>query len=359
MKKVIFLGLIIFALPLKVLAISASSAIVMDLNSDQILFSQNISERKLIASTTKIMTAYVAIKYGDINKVVVVDKEVLKAYGSAIYIEVGEKLKLIDLLYGLILRSGNDAAIIIANNISKNMDEFVKLMNKEATNIGMKNTIFLNNHGLEDENGDGNMSTAYDMAILMREAMKLDIFREIVSTKKYTVKTNFKTYVWTNKNKLLHSYPYITGGKTGYTKKARRTLVTTAKKDNMNLVIVTLNDPNDFKDHKDLYEKYFKMYHAVLVIDKNNFKILTKYNKKNVKTYVKNDYYALIKNGDEKKISVKYNILNDVKITKDTYIGSADIYLGDTLLYKEKIFATKEKNNGKKSLWQKIKGWFS
>ena len=130
------------------------------------------------------------------------DNSVLKSYGSAIYIEVGEQIRLKDLIYGLMLRSGNDAAIVIANEVAGSMDNFVYLMNKIAVDIGMKNTIFLNNHGLEEESGQGNLSTAYDMAILMKYAMKNAIFREITSTKTYKVSTNYKTYVWVNKNKM-------------------------------------------------------------------------------------------------------------------------------------------------------------
>ena len=140
------------------------------------------------------------------------------------------------------LRSGNDAAIVLAKNVAGSNDNFAKLMNKLATDIGMKNSYFINPHGLEDNDGNGNISTAKDMALLTRYAMKNKVFREIFGTKKYTVKTNYKTYSWTNKNKLLLSEDYITGGKTGFTKKAHRTLVTTGSRNNINVVIVTLND---------------------------------------------------------------------------------------------------------------------
>lgn len=356
MRKILLLVILLF--PLNVFGISARSAIVMDQNSNRILYSNNISERMLIASTTKIMTAIIAINYGDLEKEVIVDESVLKAYGSAIYIEVGEKLKLKDLIYGLMLRSGNDAAIVIANEVAGSMENFVYLMNQKAIDIGMKNTVFINNHGLEDNKGNGNLSTAYDMAILMKYAMNNKIFREITRTKNYKTTTNYKTYVWNNKNKIIHSNDFITGGKTGFTEKARRTLVTTASKDNMDLVIVTLNDPNDFKDHLDLYNKYFEMYHSIMILDKENFKIEEKYYKDNIAFKINNSYYALVKNEEEKKLKVKYDLLKKKNIKNNDWIGKASVYLDKNLLHEEDIFAIVKQEKEKKSWWERFLGWF-
>ena len=146
MKKLIF-SLILMVLPIKVFA-TASSSIVMDLNSNRIIYANNINEQRLIASITKIMTCIVAIEHGSLDDVYEVGDEVLTAYGSAIYIEMGEKLTLKDLLYGLMLRSGNDAAVVIAKNIAGNMDNFAMLMNETADKIGMENSYFYNAHGL-------------------------------------------------------------------------------------------------------------------------------------------------------------------------------------------------------------------
>ena len=258
MKKIIFILLILF--PLKVIGLSASSVTIMDMDTKRVLYGYNQNDVRLIASISKIMTSLVTINNSNIKDIVKIDESVLKSYGSGIYVEVGEKMKLEDLLYGLMLRSGNDAAIQIANYVGGSMDGFVQLMNETANSLGMKKTKFINSSGLENEDGIGNMSTSYDMAILMSEAMKNETFKTIVGTKERLVKTNYKTYLWHNKNKLLKTYEYCTGGKTGFTEKARRTLVTTASKDNMNLVVVTLNDPNDFSNHKKLYEENFNKY---------------------------------------------------------------------------------------------------
>ena len=182
MKKLIFLLFLLF--PLKVGAISASSSIVMDLDNGRILYQNNIHDERLIASITKIMTAIVTIEYADLDKIVEVGDEILEAYGSAIYIELGEKLTLRDLLYGLMLRSGNDAGVVIAKNVAGSMDNFAMMMNEMASKIGMKNTYFYNAHGLEEEDGSGNTSTAYDMALLTKYAMTNSEFRKISATRR-------------------------------------------------------------------------------------------------------------------------------------------------------------------------------
>lgn len=247
MKKIIFILIaLILLLPKQsqALSVTASSAILMDTDSGRILYQKDIHNKRLIASITKIMTAVIAIENGNLDDVVTVGEEVLTMYGSNIYIELGEKMTLRDLLYGLLLRSGNDAAIVIGTYIGGSEEKFVEMMNKKAKEIGMINTIYHNCHGLDEVTK--NYSTAYDMAVLSSYANTLDVYKEITGTKKWEVKTDKKSYVWNNRNKLLTLYEYATGGKTGYTPSAGRTLVTTATKDNLNLTAVTLNDPNEY-----------------------------------------------------------------------------------------------------------------
>lgn len=360
MKKLVIAFILLVLFPLNVFAISASKAVVMDLNSGRVLYDLNKDEPQLIASITKIMTCLVTIMYSDLDKIVVVDEEVLKSYGSSVYLEVGEEIKLIDLLYGLMLRSGNDAATQIAKTVAGTEEAFVYLMNEYASTIGMKNTNFVNPHGL-DSNGVGNTSTAYDMALLTKVAMQNETFRTIFGTQEYSAKSNLKTYHWEGKNKLFSMYEYTTGGKTGYTDAARRTLVTTASKDNKNLVVVTLNDGNDFNDHKSLYETYFSKYDSVLAIDKNNFQVNDSYYQ-DVEFYVKKDYYALVT--DEEKKDLKLNII--LYQYDDIYdgikIGEAKVMLGDTVLHTESIYAKKievKKEEKKEGFFSKILRWFS
>ena len=209
MKKMVVL-LILFLIPMKTMALetSATASILMDTDNNRILYANNIHKVRSIASISKIMTAIVAIESGKLDETVTVGDEIKKAYGSGIYIQIGENIKLLDLLYGLMLRSGNDAALTIASYVGGNVDEFVKKMNEKAQEIGMKNTVFNNPSGLDQEKG--NYSTAYDMAILTSYAMKNETYRKIVSTKSYKVKTNMNFYSWINKNKLLHTYKYST-----------------------------------------------------------------------------------------------------------------------------------------------------
>lgn len=359
MKKIIMFLISFFILPLNIFAMSANKAVVMDLNSGRVLYGINENEPQLIASITKIMTCLITIMYSDLDKIVVVDEDILKAYGSSVYLSVGEEIKLEDLLYGLMLRSGNDAAIAIANTVAGSMENFVYLMNEYASTIGMKNTHFVNAHGL-DSNGVGNTSTAYDMALLTKVAMQNDTFRTIFGTTSYTAESNLKTYSWVGKNKLFSMYEYTTGGKTGYTDAAKRTLVTTASRDNKNLVVVTLNDSDDFNDHKSLYETYFAKYKAVKVLDKNNFEIEDEYYE-NVSFYIKNDYYALVMEEEESALKIDITLYKYDTIYNDIKVGEAKVMLNDILLHTESIYIKKEENTiakeEKKGLFQKIFGW--
>ena len=179
---------------------SASEYILLEQKTGRILEGKNYNTPLLIASITKIMTAVIAIESGKLDKELTVDDTILKAYGSGVYIEIGEKMTLRDLLYGLMLRSGNDAALMIAKYTSGSVSKFVEQMNKKANELGMINTKFVNPSGLDNEDG-GNYSTAYDMAILTRYAMENKDYREITKTKSYKLQTNKKTYIWKNKNK--------------------------------------------------------------------------------------------------------------------------------------------------------------
>lgn len=339
MKKILFIGLLLLIFIPKVEAIQAESYVVMDYDTGRILEGKNEDKEKLIASTTKIMTAIIALENGSLDSTIKVGEEVLKAYGSAIYLSLNEEISLKDLLYGLMLRSGNDAAIEIAYLVSGNMDDFVDLMNKKSYQLGMSHTKFINNHGLENDKGEGNISTAYDMAILMRYAIKNETFRSIIATKNYTAKTSGKTYTWKNKNKLLFSYKNMLGGKTGFTEKARRTLVTASRKDEKTCIVVTLKDGNDFLDHKNLCESVFKNYERVEVVNKDNLNI----DKDPMKYYIENSLYALLKPDEIDKVSVKYEITSDGNAA-----GYVKVLLNNELLTSARLYKREEEKSDKK-----------
>ena len=345
MKKIL---IILILIPIKVygIEISARNAIMMDMDSKRILYSRNINEQRSVASISKIMTAIIAIESGKLDEVVTIGDEIDKSYGSGIYIEKGEEITLRDLVYGLMLRSGNDASYAIANYISK--DKFVDIMNEKAKEIGMINTLFNNPNGLDEEKG--NYSTAYDMAILTSYAMKNEEYKKIVSTREHVVKTNKKTYIWINKNKLLFNYKYITGGKTGYTKIAKRTLVTTASKDDLNLVVVTLVDGNDFEDHKELFEYGFNNYYNYKLLKKGNLSIHDNLYYGKYILSLKNDFNYLLNNND--KVYLKYELSEK---PSEGEVGFAKVYVNNKLVYFEHIYSTKIEK--KSSIWSRIKLW--
>ena len=323
MKKFfLLLTFFLFCLPFTVSADTAKSTIVMDLDSGRILYEKNANQKRLIASITKIMTAIVAIEEGDLTEKITVGEEVLSMYGTNIYVEVGEKMKLRDLLYGLLLRSGNDASVVIAKAIAGSEEKFVNLMNKKAQEIGMKNTIFKNPHGLDEETE--NYSTAYDMALLSKYAYKNKTYRNIVSTDKYEVSTGKKTYLWYNRNKLLTTYEYCTGGKNGYTPRAGKTLVTTASKNGLNLTIVTLSDGDIYNNHIDLYEDFFSKYKRYKIIDKNKFRIDKEFVDEDV--YLEDSFYYPLTSNEVNDIKTVVHFLDDSATDE---IGTIEIFLSN------------------------------
>ena len=346
MKKIVLLFLILFPLSIYAIETSARSAILMDLDSNRILYEKNVVDVRSVASISKIMTAVVAIESGKLDDIVIVGDEIDSAYGSGIYIQKGEQLTLRDLVYGLMLRSGNDAALAIAKFVGEDVDNFVIMMNDKAKELKMTNTTFNNPSGLDKDKG--NYSTAYDMAILTSYAMKNPVYRKITSTKKYTIKTNKNTYVWINKNKLLSRYKYTTGGKTGYTEIARRTLVTTASKDNVNLVVVTLNDGNDWQDHQNLFEYGFNNFTSLKILSKGIINIYNEDFYDDYDLYIKNNYYYLINNQEEDSLNLKYELEKKRKIKNNDKVGLVKVYYGDKKIHEEDIYV-KIKNKGKKS----------
>lgn len=349
MKKVLLLSLFFF-LGINNCHASTSTAhsyILMDMDTGRVIESKNKDTPMLIASITKIMTCLLAIESKKLEDEIIVDDVIKDSYGSGIYIEVGEKIKLIDLLYGLMLRSGNDAALMIAKYVGGEVDLFVKMMNDKAKEIGMTNTIFVNPSGL-DNTDSGNYSTAFDMALLTKYAMQYDEYQEIVKTKKHIVKTDKKTYVWHNKNKLLNE-EYITGGKTGYTEKAKRTLVSTGSSDNMNFIVVTIKDSDDWNTHKQLYNYAFDNYEAYKVLNKNKFKVIgdTYYN---ANFYIKNNVYIPLKKSETGNLIGKIELEKKKTSKNNDQVGNYLIYFNETLLYKEPIYISNKKDNSKKLL---------
>lgn len=251
--------------PVKAVNFQGKAYIVMDSYNQTVLEGQNQNAVQSVASISKIMTAIVAIENGQLDDEYEIGEEVNEAWGSGVYIHIGDRINLRDLLHGLLLRSGNDAANVIAKNIGGDIETFVKMMNEKAQELKMTQSHFSNPTGLDEED-DGNQSTVYDMALLMSYCSQNPIFNDIVMKETYLREDGGGT--WHNKNRLLNEYEYCVGGKTGFTKKAKRTLVTRAVKNDISLIIVTFNCGNDFEFHKDKYEECFEKYQNILVLPK-------------------------------------------------------------------------------------------
>ena len=338
MKKVLVI-LLLFLIPLNVFCKedtfdTAKSSIVMDLDSGRVLYESNADEKRLIASITKIMTCIIAIEQGDLNSDVEAGEEILKMYGTSIYLELNEKMKLIDLLYGLMLRSGNDASVVIAKEVAGTEEEFVKMMNEKAKEIGMTNTTFSNPHGLDEETK--NYSTARDMAKLSRYAYKNKTYRKIIGTEEYRVKTDNKSYLWYNRMKLLGDYKYCTGGKNGYTPSAGKTLVTTHKKGNLKITVVTLYDNDEYNNHERLAEYAFDNYSNYDIVDKNDFNLVIDDNK----YYVNKSFSYPLTDSEKDNVKVLASIDDSINSGK---VGNINISLNNKTLKKIPLYIKEEK----------------
>ncbi|EXX88256.1 peptidase M15, partial [Paenibacillus darwinianus] len=238
---------------------NARAAALIDVESGRILYSSRGNERMKIASLTKIMTAIVAIEHGKLSDAVRTSRRASGKEGSSIYLKVGEEMSLQNMLYGLMLRSGNDAATAIAEHVGGSEEGFVFLMNKKAEMLGLDHTRFMNPHGLDQPD---HYSSANDLAKLTAYALRNGVFRDIVKTRVKTAPNpnDAWDYKWTNKNKMLAMYDGADGVKTGYTKQAFRCLVSSATRNGQQLAAVTLNDGDDWVDHRRLLDWGFANY---------------------------------------------------------------------------------------------------
>ncbi|WJH28657.1 D-alanyl-D-alanine carboxypeptidase [Paenibacillus sp. CC-CFT742] len=245
----------------------AQSAALIDVTSGRILYSKDGDKELRIASLTKIMTAIVAIEQGKLDDKVKVSSTAFAKEGSSLYLKLGEEMTLENMLYGLMLRSGNDAASAIAEHVGGSEEGFVLLMNQKAEEIGLKHSHFMNPHGLD---ADGHYSTANDLARLTAYALHNPVFKRIVATEDKSAPNPNESweYSWHNKNKMLRLYEGADGVKTGYTKKAFRCLVSSATRNGQQLAAVTLNDGDDWNDHARMLNFGFENFPLVEIAQK-------------------------------------------------------------------------------------------
>ena len=249
----------VLILPGEAYAVSAEKAYSLDAVSGRVLFDKNADSRSLIASTTKIMTALVVCERCNVLDRMRIPKEAVGIEGSSMYLQEGEVLTIQELLYGLMLSSGNDAAVALAICCGGTVEGFVELMNDKARLLGLRNTHFENPNGLDSP---GHYSSARDLAVLAAYAMENPIFAKTVSAKTVTAGQRYLR----NHNKLLWMVDGADGVKTGYTKAAGRALVSSATRDGRRIITVTLNDPNDWQEHKALLEEGFSRFHVQRIV---------------------------------------------------------------------------------------------
>ena len=253
-------------------SLSAASAILYEPSSRTFLCELDADTRRPMASTTKIMTALVAIENSALDDVVEVSPEASGIEGSSVYLQAGERVSMETLLYALLLQSANDAAAAIAVAVGGSIEGFADMMNERARTLGLTDTHFTNPHGLHDKE---HYTTARELALIAAEAMQNETFRTIASTKKKTLSLRDGTVsrVVYNHNRMLSMYKGVVGVKTGFTKNSGRCLVGAAERDGVLLISVTLNAPNDWRDHQMLFEKGFSAFTHETLVEKNEYTV--------------------------------------------------------------------------------------
>ncbi len=321
-------------------ASASSSEIIIEATGGRVLFESNADEQRPMASTTKILTAIIAIERCDCDDVVTVQKECVGIEGSSIYLEEGEKLTVKELLYGLMLQSGNDCAAALAYHISGSIDKFADLMNQTALSIGAEDSHFVNPHGLHDDN---HYTTARDLAKIAAYAMTNPIFKEIVSTRRVEISWASHEYnrILINKNKMLNEMEGATGIKTGFTKKAGRCLVSSCERNGMTLICVVLNCPPMFERSKALLNNAYAEYRMIKIYDCSHIiDFIPVENDEPCGIYLKRDIILPLTESEQNNLLIEYDYPKELKapFKKDTEIGEVRIFASNKLIFFEKIY---------------------
>lgn len=307
---------------------SAKSAILVEMETGRILYEKNAHQALPMASTTKVMTALVALENAALSDVVTAGKNAFGVPGTSIYLSEGEQLTLEEMLYGLMLCSGNDAAVAIAEHVAGTVDSFCQLMTLKAEQLGCENTVFSTPHGLPASN---HHTTAWDMALITREALKNPVFRQIVSTQRASIPWagHTENRVLNNKNSLLSSYHGAIGVKTGYTKAAGRCLVFAAEREGMTVVGCVLNDPNWFRDAAQIMDTGFEKYEMVTMLQKGESVGLVPVEmgaQESVSVYAGNILSAPVEKGTLPDMKIDLPGTLTAPVEKGQRVGTATLY---------------------------------
>ncbi|MBI4744850.1 MAG: D-alanyl-D-alanine carboxypeptidase [Actinobacteria bacterium] len=351
--------------------VNATSAILVDAKTGQILYQQNANEKRAIASTTKMMTAIVVLENRKLDEIVTVSQQASDTGEEEMYLAPGEQRSVEDLIYGILLKSANDAAIALAEHTAGSVEKFAEMMNAKAKAIGANNTNFTNPHGLNDVN---HYSTAYDLALMGRYALGNPKFAQVVASRIATIPWPGNPYQRTleNHNKLLKLYyPYATGIKTGYTKQAGHSLAASAKKNNIELISVILNAPNSqtlFSESRRLLEFGFKGFAKKRVIYKKKLygALKPKKGDSKLKAAAENNFDVLTANDKSTKNEITTSVVVNknlkLPIIKGQKVGLVEIKqrslsLGTINLKAENTVEQKSIFSKTKRITDKIKNW--
>jgi D-alanyl-D-alanine carboxypeptidase (penicillin-binding protein 5/6) len=339
--------------------LEASSAVLMDVATGKVLLAKNSSERRAPASTTKILTALVAMERGEMDQVITTSQNASNADGSSIWLAPGEKHTMEELLYGVLLSSGNDASVAIAEGLAGSEKEFAVWMNEKAKVIGAKNSCFKNCNGLPKA---GHFSTAYDLALITRYALHNPVFAEMVKTKKKAIEWPGRDYnrLMVNHNKLLWRYEFADGVKTGYTKQAGRCLVASATKNGHRLIAVVLNSKRMYEDSKLLFEYGFNNYQLLTVIQseqKIGSILVDEGVNKKVPLLSHRPVTLVIPKGqlDQVKVNIETPSSIPAPVERLQKVGEVEVKIGSKLI--EKVPVVTAAGVPKKSLWRRVWNW--
>lgn len=327
------------------LNVSAKGAVLMERSTKKVLYYKAAHEKLPMASTTKIMTCILAIENTkNIDEIIEVDDAAYAIEGSSIYLKKNEKISVRDLLYGLMLASGNDAAVALACHVGGNVEAFAKMMNKKAKEIGCMNTNFVTPNGLHDEE---HYTTAYDLSLIACYAMENELFREIVGSTYYKAESGEVVRTLKNKNKILWQFDGGNGVKTGYTMKAGKCLVFSAERDGMEIVGTVLNAPNMFDDAKNLLTYGFENYSMSKVLTDGECIIRTRVfgGRKNVLALcLKDNIMIPVKVNEQTSLTPKIVVNSTIQapIKKGDSLGFVEIWEGDVLLCTNKLVASED-----------------
>jgi len=347
--KLIILNLFIFFSFSTTFAVEISSpaAVVICEETGRILYNKNANEQRKMASLTKLMTAILLVENCDMNETITIAKEACYIGGSTAGLKANDQVNAKDLLMGMLLPSGNDCAMAIGYHVGGNIENFAKLMNNKAQELGLKNTSFANPHGLDTDN---HYTTPYEMALIAKYAKSYDVIKEVVSTPNATVSFNGRPVNLRNTNALLRTYPKATGMKTGFTNGANRCLAASASDNKLNLISVVLGSDTSqirFNDTQAILEDTFSKYKFY---DISNFlnlyidiPIIKGKDERYIKSYSKEKHEALTEE-EYAKIYVSQNFMQKIEapMEKGTYLGTYKVSIDDEILYSEDFYLDKD-----------------